>query len=84
MFHGEQFQSEGVAVKEMRTEALAMLLHESGREAVKKGKVYAKESDRKPFCEWSELPEEAKDGRRIMAKYLIRYKDIVAEALQLI
>lgn len=57
--------------KAARIERLARLLHESGRKAVDQGKVYAVPSDRKPFCEWNDLPTEAKDGRRLMARFLL-------------
>ena len=51
-------------------EALARILHESGREAVARGKVHIKAN--LPFCEWKDLSDDAREGRRIMARYLIR------------
>lgn len=50
-------------------EALAKLLHESGRKAVEKGWVVNKLG--LPFLGWDEISEDAKDGRRLMARFLL-------------
>ena len=60
-------------------EALARILHESGREAVARGKLHVKAH--LPFCEWHDLGEDAKEGRRIMARYLIRERTRVVTLL---
>ena len=54
-------------------EALAMILHEAGREAVEKRVLVGKDSKIKEFLEWDEIDEEAKEGRRIQARYLIKH-----------
>lgn len=58
-------------------EKLAKVLHESGREAVEKGLVYMKGDNipKKPFCEWNDLPEDAKEGRRVQARFLHNHPD---------
>lgn len=53
-----------------KIERLAQILHESGREAVEQKKIYRSDLPMKPFCEWVDLPEDAKEGRRMMAQYL--------------
>lgn len=53
-------------------ELLAKLLHESGREAVDKKMVYRNDLPMKPFAEWDDLHEDAKEGRRMMARFLIK------------
>ena len=55
-------------------EVLAKELHEAGREAVLNNKVL--KPDGAPvgqivFKEWDDLPEEAKEGRRIQIRYLL-------------
>ena len=58
----------------MNIEELAKELHEAGREAVMKKKtVVASLGIKTPnkFLEWNEIHEDAKDGRRIQAKYLL-------------
>ncbi len=57
--------------KAKRVEKLARILHESGRKAVEQRKLYRNDLPVKPFCEWEDLPEEAKEGRRLMARYLM-------------
>lgn len=52
-------------------EELAKLLHESGREAVEKRLIYRDDLPVSPFCEWSDLPGAAQEGRRSMARYLV-------------
>lgn len=68
--------------QERRVEALARILHESGRKAVEQGLVYAAPSDRKPFCEWNDLPYVAKEGRRLMARFLRRRRKGLAKLLR--
>jgi len=60
-------------MKEKKVEMLAMLLHEGGRKAVETGKVLVKPKDPggRPFMEWFDLPEHAKEGRRIQARFLL-------------
>lgn len=53
-----------------KIEALAKLLHESGRKAVETGNVVNK-IDGQPFYEWQELLPRAQEGRRLMAKFLL-------------
>jgi len=59
----------------MRIEELAKELHEAGREAVEKGATVAAdhfgEKTRK-FLSWEEISENAREGRRIQAMYLLR------------
>ena len=58
-------------------EELAKVLHEAGREAVMKKKtVVASLGLKTPnkFLEWDEISEDAKEGRRIQARYLIDHK----------
>ena len=62
-------------------ESLAKILHESGREAVARGLVYRNDLPIRPFCEWDELSEDAKEGRRIMARYLVRMRGTVSALL---
>jgi DNA-binding transcriptional regulator YbjK len=57
----------------MDIETLARLLHEAGREAVLQNKVH--KPDGVPvgtivFKEWDELTEDAREGRRMQAKYI--------------
>lgn len=52
-------------------EDFAVMLHESGREAVAKGQVYRNDLPIKPFCEWVDLPWDAREGRRSMARWLL-------------
>jgi len=63
----------------MEVEDLAKVLHESGREAVeKKMTVVASLGLQTPtkFLEWDEITEEAKEGRRIQARYLLKKYNI--------
>lgn len=48
-------------------EMLARMLHESGREAVEQHKVV---NDLGMFLRWQEISEDAREGRRMMARYL--------------
>ncbi len=54
-----------------RVEKFAEILHRSGREAVEKHQVYRDDLPVKPFCEWVDLPENAREGRRSSARYLL-------------
>jgi hypothetical protein len=54
-------------------EELAKMLHESGREAVEKRLVYRDNLPILPFCEWDALHEPAKEGRRVMARYMLTH-----------
>jgi hypothetical protein len=59
---------------------LAKELHEAGREAVVKGVTVAAEKfgdKSRNFIEWEELSAEAKEGRRIQARYLLKKYSIV-------
>ena len=63
----------------IETETLAKALHEAGREAVLAGKVH--KPDGAPvgqivFKEWDEITEDAREGRRIMARYLLSHFQI--------
>ena len=58
----------------MLVEYLAKELHEAGREAVERKKtVVASLGLKTPnkFLEWDEINEDAKEGRRIQARYLL-------------
>lgn len=60
-------------------ESLAEVLHESGRSAVENGLTVAHEKfgeQTKRFIPWSELSEQAKEGRRMQACYLLNIYDI--------
>ena len=55
-------------------ERLARELHEAGRAAVTAGATVAQEhlGDKcRPFIEWDDLTDNAKEGRRIQARYLL-------------
>jgi hypothetical protein len=54
-------------------ERLARILHEAGRDAVEKRLLYRNDLPVKPFCEWDDLTEDAKEGRRSMARYLVAH-----------
>lgn len=71
-------------VGEETIEELAKILHESGREAVERGLVFMKGPDIKPrpFAEWGELPEDAKAGRRLMARHLVGVASAVIYLLE--
>lgn len=69
----------------MDVETLAKALHEAGRAAVLANKVHKK--DGAPvgairFFEWDEISEDAREGRRIQARWLlVRYIIIPREDL---
>lgn len=55
-------------------ETLAQSLHEAGREAVTQGATVAAEKfgeTTRTFIEWADLPDAAKEGRRIQARWLL-------------
>jgi len=61
-------------ISKARIESLAKVLHESGREAVLTNKVVKKDGTpvgQIKFIEWDQLNEDAKEGRRIQAGYLL-------------
>jgi hypothetical protein len=58
----------------MTIEDLAKELHEAGREAVEKGATVAADKfgeKTRTFMGWDEITENAREGRRIQAKYLL-------------
>ena len=64
----------------MYFEDLAKVLHEAGREAVeRKMTVVASLGLETPtkFLEWGEINEDAKEGRRIQARYLLNKYHII-------
>ena len=57
-------------------EALAMALHEAGRVAVEAGQTVAAEKfgdQSRTFIEWTDISEEAKEGPRVQARYLLEH-----------
>ena len=60
--------------KSVWAELLARDIHEAQREAVEKGKTLTRAlgSAPYPFIEWADLPEKAKEGRRMQAVYLLK------------
>lgn len=62
-------------------ERLAQILHESGRKAVEERKIYRSDLPVKPFAEWDNLDENTKEGRRMMADYLLSHWDEVVDLL---
>jgi len=66
-------------VQASKVECLAQLLHESGREAVLSNKVLKKDGapiGQIVFIEWDNLFDDAKEGRRMQARYLLRHVDV--------
>jgi len=58
----------------MEVESLAKILHASGRKAVETGKTVGLAHDLHkpiPWIVWNDLHEDAKEGRRIQARYLL-------------
>ena len=53
---------------------LAKILHESGRRAVEQHKVVNDLG--KPFLSWDEISEDAKEGRRMMASYILAHPNL--------
>jgi hypothetical protein len=63
----------------MNIEDLAKALHEAGRQAVLANKVVKKDGaplGQIKFLEWNEITEDAREGRRIQARYLLSKFDI--------
>ena len=61
-------------MKHITIDELAKLLHEAGREAVLANKVLKKDGNpigQITFIEWDDLPENAKEGRIIQARFLL-------------
>lgn len=57
-----------------KIEELAKSLHEAGREAVLTNKVIKKDGaplGQIKFLEWDEIDEDAREGRRIQARFLL-------------
>lgn len=54
---------------------LAILLHESGRAAVEQRKVVRDDLPVLPFIEWKDLSAPAREGRLLMADYLLKNLD---------
>jgi hypothetical protein len=55
-------------------ETLAIELHEAGRQAVIQGATVAADhhgEKTRTFLEWDEITENAREGRRIQARYLL-------------
>jgi len=55
-------------------EELAKVLHEAGRIAVERGNTVAHDKFGEvstKFLEWNEITENAREGRRIQARYLL-------------
>lgn len=59
----------------MDVERLARILHESGRAAVEAGKVVNRIPGQ-PFLGWDAITEDAREGRRMQARYLLEHLDI--------
>lgn len=59
----------GMSTISVTVESLARELHEAGREAVERGLVVNNLG--KPFLGWDEITEEAREGRRVQARYLL-------------
>ena len=62
-------------------EALAELIHDAGKEAVKKGWVLAKPEEHPGWVEYDDLPVQAKEGRRSQARFLVTRAGYVIELL---
>ncbi len=58
---------------------LAKAIHEAQRECVEQGKTLTRAlgSPPYPFIEWNDLPEQAKEGRRMQAQYLLNLYHII-------
>jgi len=63
----------------MDKEQLAKILHEAGRKAVLANKVVKKDGaplGQIKFLEWNEITEDAREGRRIQADYILSICDV--------
>ncbi|MDR3166022.1 MAG: hypothetical protein LBU13_10645 [Synergistaceae bacterium] len=58
----------------MNVETLAEELHEAGRAAVEAGATVNPTGSK--FLEWDEITEQAREGRRIQARYLLERYEI--------
>ena len=66
----------------MFVEEFAKVLHEAGREAVTKGATVAAKNfgeKGRTFIEWEELSDEAREGRRIQARYILERFEVIAK-----
>lgn len=59
-----------IPVTDERVEEVAKELHEAGRAAVEAGLVINKVPGQ-PFFEWDQITEQAREGRRVQARYLL-------------
>lgn len=62
---------------------IAEIIHEAGREAVAQNKVVNKLSPKKPFIEFTKLDKDAKEGRILMARYLVTHRSELKKQLDL-
>jgi hypothetical protein len=63
----------------MDKETLARILHEAGRAAVLANKVVKKDGaplGQIKFIEWNDLTEDAREGRRIQADYILKFCNV--------
>lgn len=63
----------------MEIEQLARDLHEAGRAAVEAGNTVAHSNfgeQARKFLEWDEITEEAREGRRIQARWILNQYDM--------
>lgn len=68
-----------VNVPDLTVEDFAKELHEAGREAVERKCTvgHSMMDEDRPFLEWNEITEEAKEGRRIQARYLLSKYNVI-------
>jgi hypothetical protein len=70
-----------MAAPDLAVEELATLLHESGRDAVQRNLLLNREELSRPFVEWDDLPDHAREGRRVQARFLIAHAGAVRACL---
>lgn len=70
------------AAQAIRVERLAQLLHEGGRGAVAKNYLVNTSDTSTIFIEWADLSENAREGRRIQARYLISQATTLLDILR--
>lgn len=65
-------------------ETIAKELHEAGRAAVERGATVAadKGDQSRHFIEWDDITENAREGRRIQALYLLNKYDVVPKVIE--
>ena len=66
-------------------EDLAQALHEAGREAVEQGQTVAATlhgEKAQKFLEWDDVPAHVRNGRRMQARWLLKYYTITEKRLQ--